>query len=190
MPRVWADLLFAAGAACLASVLLGPLLVGEQPFAEGAGLFFRQIWWYVGITLVAAFLGALVVMTMGKDWKSQAWKRYADRAGATSRARSSADRRAHDPRWRAGVAALRIGGVIRGTGQPAGRSYRPARTCSTNACQDSGAKLMTGLCGSLLSRTPTSGRATVDLDAAVTAATRALLPRHCGGILLTEPGHP
>jgi hypothetical protein len=78
MPRVWADLLFAAGAGCLASVLLGPLLVGD-------GLFFRQIWWYAGITLVAACLGALIVMTMGKDWKSQAWKRYADRVGSKPR---------------------------------------------------------------------------------------------------------
>jgi hypothetical protein len=85
MPRVWADLLYAAGAACAASVLIGPLLVGEQPFAEGAGLFFRQIWWYAGITLVAGFLGGLIVMTMGKDWKSQAWKRYADRVGAKPR---------------------------------------------------------------------------------------------------------
>jgi hypothetical protein len=85
MPRVWADLLFAAGAGCAASVLLGPLIVGEQPFAEGAGLFFRQIWWYAGITLVGGFLGALIVMTLGKDWKSQAWKRYADRVGQKPR---------------------------------------------------------------------------------------------------------
>lgn len=85
MPRVWADLLFAAGGACALSVLVGPLLVGEQPFAEGAGLFFRQIWWYAGITLVAGFLGALIMMTLGKDWKSQAWKRYADRASARPR---------------------------------------------------------------------------------------------------------
>lgn len=85
MPRVWADLLFAAGAACLLSVLVGPLLVGEQPFAEGAGLFFRQIWFYAGMTIAAGFLGALIVMTMGKDWKSQAWKRYADRVGQKPR---------------------------------------------------------------------------------------------------------
>src|SRR6185312_15811312 len=85
MPRVWSDLLWAAGIACAASVLLGPLLVGEQPFAEGAGLFFRQIWWYAGITLAAGFLGGLIVMTMGQDWKSQAWKRYADRVGAKPR---------------------------------------------------------------------------------------------------------
>jgi hypothetical protein len=85
MPRVWADLGFAAGAACLVSVLVGPFLVGEQPFAEGAGLFFRQIWWYAGIALGAGVLGGLIVMTMGKDWKSQAWKRYADRAVARPR---------------------------------------------------------------------------------------------------------
>ncbi len=85
LPRVWADLAFGVGAACLASVLLGPVLVGDAPFAEGAGLFFRQIWWYLGITVVAAGLGMLAVMTLGKDWKSKAWKRYADQA--TSRPR-------------------------------------------------------------------------------------------------------
>jgi hypothetical protein len=80
IPRVWADLAFAVGSACLASVLLGPLLVGDQPFAEGAGLFFRQIWWYLGISVAAAGLGMLAMMTLGKDWKSQAWKRYAEQA--------------------------------------------------------------------------------------------------------------
>ena len=85
MPRVWADLAFAVGFGCLASVLIGPLLVGDQPFAEGAGLFFRQIWWYLGISLAAAGLGMLIVMTLGKDWKSQAWKRYAEQATARPR---------------------------------------------------------------------------------------------------------
>jgi hypothetical protein len=85
MPRVWADLGFAAGAACLLSVLLGPLLVGDQPFAEGAGLFFRQIWWYAGISVVGALFGALAVMTVGKDWKSQAWKRYAEQVNSRPR---------------------------------------------------------------------------------------------------------
>jgi hypothetical protein len=85
MPRVWTDLAFGVGAACLASVLLGPLLVGEQPFAEGAGLFFRQIWWYLGIGLAAAGLGMLVVMTLGRDWKSRAWKRYAEQATSKPR---------------------------------------------------------------------------------------------------------
>ena len=85
MPRVWADLGFGVAAACLLSVLLGPLLVGDQPFAEGAGLFFRQIWWYAGISIVGALFGALAVMTLGKDWKSQAWKRYAEQVNSRPR---------------------------------------------------------------------------------------------------------
>jgi hypothetical protein len=85
IPRVWADLAFGVGAGCLASVLLGPLLVGDEPFAEGAGLFFRQIWWYLGIAIAGAGLAMLIMMTLGKDWKSQAWKRYAEQA--TSRPR-------------------------------------------------------------------------------------------------------
>ena len=80
MPRVWADLTFAVVSACLASVLIGPFLVGDRPFAEGAGLFFRQIWFYLGVSIAGAGLGMLVVMTLGKDWKSQAWKRYAQQA--------------------------------------------------------------------------------------------------------------
>jgi hypothetical protein len=77
-PRVWWDFAVAAVAGCLLSVLIGPFIVGDQPFAEGAGIFFRQIWWYLGLTLGGAGFGALVVMTLGQDWKSQAWKRYAE----------------------------------------------------------------------------------------------------------------
>jgi hypothetical protein len=79
-PRVWGDFAFAVGAACLLSVLVGPFLVGGRPFAEGAGLFFRQVWWYLGVALGGGLFGALVVMTLGQDWKSQAWKRYAERS--------------------------------------------------------------------------------------------------------------
>ncbi|GIJ50106.1 hypothetical protein Val02_69920 [Virgisporangium aliadipatigenens] len=85
MNRVWGTLGGAVLAACAASVLIGPLLVGETPFAEGAGLFFRQIWWYLGMSLAAGAFGALAVMTFGKDWKSQAWKRYAEQANAKPR---------------------------------------------------------------------------------------------------------
>jgi hypothetical protein len=77
-PRVWGDFAIAVGAACLLSVLAGPFLVGDRPFASGAGLFFRQIWWYVGLTLGGAAFGSLIMMTLGQDWKSQAWKRYAE----------------------------------------------------------------------------------------------------------------
>jgi hypothetical protein len=85
VPRVWADLGIAAGAACLLSVLAGPFAVGDQPFAEGAGLFFRQIWWYAGICLAGGLFGALAVMTVGRDWKSQAWKRYVEQRSSRPR---------------------------------------------------------------------------------------------------------
>ncbi len=85
MPRVWGDFAVAIAAGCLLSVLVGPLLVGDRPFAEGAGLFFRQIWWYVGVTLAGAAFGTLVVMTLGQDWKSQAWRRYAEQARSRPR---------------------------------------------------------------------------------------------------------
>jgi hypothetical protein len=85
VPRVWADLGFAVGAACLASVLVGPLLVGSTPLAEGIGLFFRQIGWYLAVALGAGIFGGLVVMTMGRDWKSRAWKRYSEQARSRPR---------------------------------------------------------------------------------------------------------
>jgi H+/Cl- antiporter ClcA len=85
MPRVWGDLGIAVCAACLASVLIGPFLVGDAPFDEGAGLFFRQIWWYLGVTLGAGLFGALVVMTLGRDWKSKAWQRYAEQSRSRPR---------------------------------------------------------------------------------------------------------
>jgi hypothetical protein len=84
-PRVWGDFAFAVGAACLLSVLVGPLLVGEDPFASGWGLFFRQIWWYLGVVLAGGLFGSLIVMTLGQDWKSQAWKRYADQTRSRPR---------------------------------------------------------------------------------------------------------
>ena len=84
-PRAWGDLLAAIGVACALCVFAGPLVVGDMPFAEGAGLFFRQIWLFLGMTLGAAGFGALAVMTFGKDWKSQAWKRYQKQASARPR---------------------------------------------------------------------------------------------------------
>jgi hypothetical protein len=85
MPRVLADLAVAVGVACLLSVLVGPLLVGSRPLAEGAGLFLREIWTYVAFAGGGALFGLLVVMALGQDWKSQAWKRYAEQARSRPR---------------------------------------------------------------------------------------------------------
>lgn len=78
MPRVMADLGVAVVVSCALAVLLGPLAVGERPFQEGFGLVFGAVWRYLGIAAAAATFGLLVIMAVGQDWKSQAWKRYAD----------------------------------------------------------------------------------------------------------------
>jgi hypothetical protein len=85
MPRVLADLAAAVGTACVLSVLVGPLLVGSKPMAEGSGLFVREIGIYLAISAGGALFGLLAVMTAGQDWKSQAWKRYAEQARAKPR---------------------------------------------------------------------------------------------------------
>jgi hypothetical protein len=85
MPRVLADLVVAVGVACLLSVLVGPFVVGSRPLAEGSGLLIREIWVYLAISGGGAVFGLLLVMTAGQDWKSQAWKRYAEQARAKPR---------------------------------------------------------------------------------------------------------
>src|SRR5262245_15576406 len=49
MWRTCTELGFAAVAACLLSIFIGPLTVGKSPFAGGAGAFFAQIWWWGGL---------------------------------------------------------------------------------------------------------------------------------------------
>jgi uncharacterized membrane protein len=85
MPRVLADLVTAVVAACLLSVLVGPFVVGSHPMAEGVGLFIREIGVYLAFAAGGTLFGLLAVMTAGQDWKSQAWKRYAEQARARPR---------------------------------------------------------------------------------------------------------
>jgi hypothetical protein len=85
MQRAWGDLLAAIGAGGLAAIFIGPLLLLGSPFHGGAGDFFRQIWLYLGLTLGGAIFGMLIVMTLGQDWKSRAWKRYAEQATSKPR---------------------------------------------------------------------------------------------------------
>jgi hypothetical protein len=76
--RVVLDLGVAAVAACVLSVLIGPYAAGSRPFAEGGSFLFGQVWQYLLIAAGAAVFGLLVAMMLGKDWKSQAWKRYVE----------------------------------------------------------------------------------------------------------------
>jgi hypothetical protein len=74
--RVVADLGAGAGVACLASVLIGPFLVGAKPFAAGLGFFVGQILLFVALAGVGIFLGFLGVVALGKDWKSKGLRQY------------------------------------------------------------------------------------------------------------------
>jgi ABC-type phosphate/phosphonate transport system permease subunit len=85
IPRLALDLGVAAVAACALSVLIGPYAAGSRPFAEGGAFLFGQVWQYLVIAAAAALFGLLVAIMLGKDWKSQAWKRYAESMNAKPR---------------------------------------------------------------------------------------------------------
>ncbi|MGK5520062.1 hypothetical protein ACSNN9_11970 [Micromonospora sp. URMC 107] len=73
-----ADLAAAVGLALLLTVLVGPLLVGDNPFGGGAGTFFAQIWLYLAAAGVGVLLGYLLLTALGLDHRSQSLKRYAE----------------------------------------------------------------------------------------------------------------
>ncbi|WBB66550.1 hypothetical protein [Micromonospora sp. WMMD812] len=80
-----ADTAAAVAAALLLTVLVGPLLVGRSPFADGAGTFFAQIWLYLAATGVGTLVGYLVLTALGLDHRSQSLKRYAETRAAKPR---------------------------------------------------------------------------------------------------------
>ncbi|MFU8871945.1 hypothetical protein [Micromonospora sp. SL4-19] len=79
------DLAAAVGVALALTVFVGPLLVGENPFGGGAGLFFAQIWLYLGATVAGALVGFLTLTALGRDFRSQQLKRYAELRAAKPR---------------------------------------------------------------------------------------------------------
>jgi hypothetical protein len=78
MNRVIPDLAVAISVACLLTVLVGPFAGGSAPFREGAGFFFGEVWQYLAAAGGGAVLGMLVLIAVGKDYRSQALKRYAE----------------------------------------------------------------------------------------------------------------
>jgi hypothetical protein len=85
MPRVLGELAAAAGTAGILSVLVGPYVAGSAPFKEGADFFVGQIVQYALFAFGGAFLGLLVVMALGQDWKAQSWRRYEESVRARPR---------------------------------------------------------------------------------------------------------
>jgi hypothetical protein len=85
LPRVLGDIALAVLAACLLAVLIGPFVSGTTPFSGGVGVMFRQFFYYAAVSAGGTLFGVLAVMTAGQDYKSQAWKRYAERVQAKPR---------------------------------------------------------------------------------------------------------
>ncbi|RZU78036.1 hypothetical protein EV384_6785 [Micromonospora kangleipakensis] len=82
----WAgDLAAAVGVALTLTVFVAPLLVGENPFGGGAGLFFAQIWLYLAATAAGVLVGYLILTALGLDHRSQQLKRYAQLKAAKPR---------------------------------------------------------------------------------------------------------
>jgi xanthine/uracil permease len=82
----WSGDLAAAVAVALAlTVFIGPLLVGENPFEGGAGLFFAQIWLYLAATVAGVLVGYLILTALGRDHRSRQLKRFAELKAAKPR---------------------------------------------------------------------------------------------------------
>jgi hypothetical protein len=67
----------AAIAGMLLTVLIGPFVSGDTPFAGGAGTFFSQIWLYGGFAIVGTLLGYWIATALGRDYRSRTLSAYA-----------------------------------------------------------------------------------------------------------------
>jgi len=85
MARALADTSLAVVAGCVASSLLGPFARGAYPFSGGAGDFFLRIWLFLGAAILGVIFAALFAMALGRDYRDQALKRYADTKAAKPR---------------------------------------------------------------------------------------------------------
>ena len=80
--RVAQDLGAAAVVSCLLAVFVGPLTVGESPFANGAGAFFSQVWVWAALAVGGTLLGYMGLVAFTADYRSKQLKRFADRSKA------------------------------------------------------------------------------------------------------------
>lgn len=72
------DMAAAVGAALLLTILVGPLLVGANPFGNGADTFFLQIWLYLAAAAAGVLIGFLTLTALGRDYRSVQLQRFAE----------------------------------------------------------------------------------------------------------------
>jgi hypothetical protein len=75
---VVADLAGAAVAAGLVNLFAGPFLNSTSPAQIGAGDLFNAAWQYAAAAAGGAVIGLLLLIMVGKDYKSQSLKRFAE----------------------------------------------------------------------------------------------------------------
>lgn len=79
------DLVFGAAGGLLLTVLAGPFISGGQPFGDGAGAFFSQVWLYAGFAGVGTLLGYWMAVMLGRDYRSRSLKAYTESRQAKPR---------------------------------------------------------------------------------------------------------
>ncbi|MEU1586414.1 hypothetical protein [Micromonospora sp. NPDC005710] len=85
LPGWAADMALVVPVAMLLTVLVGPLLVGQNPFDGGAATFLLRIGFYLLATGAGLLIGYLVLTALGRDYRSQQLKRYAEVKAAKPR---------------------------------------------------------------------------------------------------------
>jgi hypothetical protein len=83
--KVAQDLGAAALASCLLGIFVGPLTVGESPFANGAGAFWSQVLVWGGLAIGGTLVGYMGLVAFTADYRSRQLKRFADRSKALPR---------------------------------------------------------------------------------------------------------
>jgi FtsH-binding integral membrane protein len=76
---------FGAAGGMLLTVLVGPFISGGQPFRDGAGDFFSQVWLYAGFAIVGTLLGYWVAVMLGRDYRSRSLKAFTEQRNAKPR---------------------------------------------------------------------------------------------------------
>ncbi|MGA8115634.1 MAG: hypothetical protein WCA46_18390 [Actinocatenispora sp.] len=85
MSRVVGEVGFAIVLGSLLAALVGPLTVGLDPFTGGAGIILRQLGICFAICALGAAVGLMLVLALGQDRKSRAWRYQVQRASARPR---------------------------------------------------------------------------------------------------------